>query len=243
MDNFDQLFTRSKHTYIYIYSLFYHNLLLAIDHQLAVSLLTVSIRSQFFSTIHNPIVVSFTKKSGNNVSKAKFPAIKSRQTIRVAGEYWLPLQRLVDLRRRGRDILDEIGAYQTEGSNWNIAGSRDPGPCLVLGFVGNGALGHRNRNPRLRIIPYTLLPLAPSLRHHSIPPTSNNPPFSSSSSLRRLPPFPTPPSASILYRRQEPIYLQRSPSFTLSLSLSVSFSSRLGNEVQIRYSQQWCTDG
>ena len=79
-------------------------------------------------------------QSRKNASNSKFPPIKSRQTIRVAGEYWLPLQRLVDLGG-GRDILDEIGAYQTEGSNWNIAGSRDPGPCLVLGFVGNGALG------------------------------------------------------------------------------------------------------
>ena len=88
--------------------------------------------------------MSFVQKvkvqSRKNASNSKFPPIKSRQTIRVAGEYWLPLQRLVDLGG-GRDILDEIGAYQTEGSNWNIAGSRDPGPCLVLGFVGNGALG------------------------------------------------------------------------------------------------------
>lgn len=40
-------------------------------------------------------------QSRKNASNSKFPAIKSRQMIRVAGEYWLPLQRLVDLGGRG----------------------------------------------------------------------------------------------------------------------------------------------
>ena len=84
-----------------------------------------------------------------------------------------------------------------------------------------------NRNPRLRIIPYTL-PLAPSgsatTRSRQLPtilrppppPPPLFPPFVAFLHFQTLSP------AAILYRRQEPIYLQRSPSFTLSLSLSFS---------------------
>lgn len=81
-----------------------------------------------------------------------------------------------------------------------------------------------NRNPRLRIIPYTL-PLAPSgsatTRSRQLPtilrpPPSLFPPFVAFLHFQPL------PSAAILYRRQEPIYLQRSPSFTLFFSLSLS---------------------
>lgn len=164
-------------------------------------------------------------QSRKNASNSKFPAIKSRQTIRVAGEYWLPLQRLVDLggEERGRDILDEIGAYQTEGSNWNIAGSRDPGPCLVLGFVGNGALGAKPGTSTAHHPLYTT-PGTLRLRHHSIPPTSNNPPSSSPSlsSLRRLPPFPTPPlSRDIISPARAYLLAEESKFHSLSLSLSV----------------------
>lgn len=137
--------------------------------------------------------------------------------------------------------MDEIGAYQTEGSNWNIAGSRDPGPCLVLGFVGNGALGAKPGTETLDCAS-SPIPLAPSgsatTRSRQLPTILRPPPplFPPFVAFLHFQPLP---SAAILYRRQEPIYLQRSPSFTLFLSLSLC----LGNEVQIRYSQQWCTDG
>lgn len=167
-------------------------------------------------------------QSRKNASNSKFPAIKSRQTIRVAGEYWLPLQRLVDLggEGRGRDILDEIGAYQTEGSNWNIAGSRDPGPCLVLGFVGNGALGAK---PGTETLDCASSPIHYPW-HPPAPPPLDPANFQQSSVLLPLSFLPSSPS-SISNPSPQPRYYIAGKSLSTCRGVQVSLSFSLSLSV------------
>ena len=127
-------------------------------------------------------------------------------------------------RHIGRNWRISNGGKQLEYSGFQRSRSL-PRAWFRWKWCPRGETG--NRNPRLRIIPYTL-PLAPSgsatTRSRQLPtilrppppPPPLFPPFVAFLHFQTLSP------AAILYRRQEPIYLQRSPSFTLSLSLSFS---------------------
>ena len=131
---------------------------------------------------------------------------------------------------RGRDILDEIGAYQTEGSNWNIAGSRSR-PCsrlVSLEMVPSGR--NREAKPSTAHPPISVFPRRPpALPTPPLDPaTSNKPPPPSLRSLIRRP-FRYHPAA-ILYRREESLSTRRRE--------ESKFLSSSWNEVQIRYSRR-----
>lgn len=129
-------------------------------------------------------------------------------------------------RCRGRDILDEIGAYQT-GKQLEYSGSRSR-PCrLTLGSVGNGALGAKPGSETFDCAsPISVLSHPPALSPPPLDPaTSTLPP-------NLVPGFHSPrhDGIAVLYHREAYLLADASPS---------SLSS--WNELQIRYSYrvQW----